>query len=227
MRKYIILFLAANPNGTPRSALDEECTAIERELRMTAGRNDFDFRSKWAVSIDELLRHLNELQPTVIHFSGHSGSDDDIYFLNDQRRPMPTYRDIGVAASAGIQLQDEQRQAQHVSAWALSQVIRSAAPSTRLLVLNASFSDAAAQSLCDVVDCVVGMRGAIGDDAARAFSVGFYRALGYRRSVGNAVAQAVATLAAKQLSDEYLPVCWTRSGVSADCVTLPTRASRR
>jgi CHAT domain len=227
MRKHIILFLAAHPSEVSRIALDEECAAIERELRMTTGRNAFDLRSKWAVSVDEMLRHLNELQPTVIHFSGHGGSSADVYFLNDQRQPVPTPRDLGVVPNAGIQLQDEWRQSQHVSARALSQMIGSAAPSTRLLVLNACFSEGVAQSLCGVVDCVVGMRGAIGDDAARAFSVSFYRALGYRRSVGNAFAQAVATLAAKRFSDEHLPVCRTRNGVSADYVILPRLAARR
>jgi hypothetical protein len=163
---------------------------------MTTGRDDFDFRSKWAVSVDEMMRHMNELQPTVIHFSGHGGGSNGIY------------------------LQDDQRQLQPVTARALSQMIGSAAPSARVLVLNACFSDAQAEPLRSVVDCVVGMRGAIGDDAARSFAVAFYRALGHRRSVGNAVAQAVATMAAKQLPDEHLPVCRTRDGISADQVIL-------
>jgi len=46
------------------------------------------------------------------------------------------------------------------------------------------------------------------------------RALGNGRSVGNAVEQAVATLAAKQLPDEHLPRCRTRDGVDADQVVL-------
>lgn len=79
-------------------------------------------------------------------------------------------------------------------------------------MLNACFSDRLAESLCSLVDCVVGMTGAISGDAARWFAVGFYRALGNRRSVGNAVAQAIATLAAKQLPAEHIPVCRTRDG---------------
>jgi hypothetical protein len=71
------------------------------------------------------------------------------------------------------------------------------------------------------------MNGAVGDDAARSFAVSFYRALGNGRSVGNAVAQAVATLAAKQLPDEHLPVCWTRDGINADELFLPTSGLRR
>lgn len=75
-------------------------------------------------------------------------------------------------------------------------------------------------AVCSVVDCVVGMAGAIDDDAARSFAVGFYRALGNRRSVGNAVDQAVATLAAKGMPAEVLPRCLTRQGVDAHQVIL-------
>jgi hypothetical protein len=226
-RRHIILFLAANPNGTTRLALDDECAAIERELRITTtGRDDFEFRSKWAVSIDDIMRHLNELQPTILHFSGHGGGSPGIVIdqLSDDRR-IASSRDIDVEleleiATAGIQLQDEQRRPQHVTARALTRMIETAAPCARVVVLNACFSEAVADALRGVVDCVVGMRGAIGDDAARSFAVGFYRALGHRRSVGNAVAQAIATLTAKRSCDEHLPICVTRDGVKADQIIL-------
>jgi hypothetical protein len=217
-RRHVILFLAANPSGTTRLALDDECAAIERELCMTTSRDDFDFRSKWVVSIDEMMRHLNELQPTVIHFSGHGGGSPGVYLHDEQLQPR---RDIGVVATAGIQLQDEQRRPQHVSARALTQMIGSAAPSARLVVLNACFSDAVADALSSAVGCVVGMRGMIDDDVARSFAVGFYRALGHRRSIGNALEQAVATLAAKRLPGEHLPICRTRDGISANQLILP------
>lgn len=99
-------------------------------------------------------------------------------------------------------------------------MIRTAAPSVRIVVLNACFGDALADALLGVVDCVVGMRGAVDDEAARAFAVAFYRALGDRCSIGSAVAQSIATLAGKQLPGEHLPICRTRDGISADAVTL-------
>lgn len=213
----MILFLAANPSGTTRLALDEECAAIERELRMTPGRDDFDFRSKWAVSIDEMMRYLNEWKPLIIHFSGHGSGSASVRVHDNQ----PSQRDVEIARGTGIILQGERR-LQHVTGRALTQMIASAAPSARVVVLNACFSDEVAESLRDAVDCVVSMNGAVDDDAARSFAVGFYRALGNCRSVGNAVAQAVATLAAKQLPDEHLPVCRTRNGVSADQIFLAT-----
>lgn len=217
--RHLILFLAANPRDTTRLALEEECAAIEHELRMTLGRDDFDFRSKWAVSVDEMMRQLNECQPTIVHFSGHGSAG--IQFRDGHDPSDPGLRDVEGTGGAGIHLQGEHR-SQCVSERALAQIMVSTAPSTRVVVLNACFSDAMAESLCRVVDCVVGMAGMIGDDAARAFAVGFYRALGHRRSIGNAIAQAVATLAAKRLPDEHLPVCRTRDGLRADQLFLPS-----
>jgi hypothetical protein len=99
-------------------------------------------------------------------------------------------------------------------------LIKSATDSVRLVVLNACYSDDQAEALLTAVDCVVGMTGAIGDDAARSFAVALYRALGNRRSVADALQHAVATLAAKQLPDEIFPRCRTRDGIHADQIVL-------
>jgi hypothetical protein len=208
MTKHTILFLAANPVGTDRRALDEECAEIERELRMSSGRDDFDFRSKWAVSVDELMRHLNELQPTILHFSGHGTAAGP-----------GTAGSPGDMPGAGIFLHDGHG-SQYVTERALAKMIASAAPSTRVVVLNACYSATIAESLCHTVGCVVGMDDTLGDAAARSFAVAFYRALGHRRSVGNAVDQAIATLDAKQHPGAR-PLCKTRDGLRPDQVVLP------
>ncbi|HMG54003.1 MAG TPA: hypothetical protein VK601_10980 [Kofleriaceae bacterium] len=101
---------------------------------------------------------------------------------------------------------------------AVARLIASAAPSIRVVVLDSCFSDAVAEVLRDLVDCVVGMTG--DGDAARAFTVGFYRALGNRRSIRYAIAQTVARVAARRIADHPLPVCRTRDGVSADQIFL-------
>jgi hypothetical protein len=194
--KHIILFLAANPHGTDPLKLAEECAEIQRKLRMTPHRDDFQFESRWAVSVDEVMRHVMELDPSVIHFSGHGS-----------RR-------------TGLMFQDERGEPQPVSARALAMMLEAAARNVRLVVLNACCSIEQARALRDKVDCVVGMDGEIGDAAARAFAIRFYGALGNRRSIGNAVAAAVAALAAKQFPDEVLPRCITRLGIDAHQVVL-------
>jgi hypothetical protein len=201
----LILFLAVNPVATHQPRLDEECAVIERELRAAASR-ELALESRWAVSIDELMHHLNALRPTVIHFSGHAGGDGE--------------------ATGTLHLQDATGAPQRVSAEALTAMIESAGESARIVVLNACYSDAYADALCRVVDCVVGMTGPTGDDAALAFAVSFYRALAHQRSVGNAVAQVEATLAAKQLLGRHVPRCRTRAGSDVHQIMVRTRAER-
>lgn len=218
--RNVILFLAANPMGMGRLKFEEECAAIENEIRMTAGRDDFEFRSKWAVTVDQMMRHLNELRPAIIHFSGHGWNGTAEMASGSSRVTMPT----GIHGSCGLYMQSEDGSPHVVSARALRMMIKATTASTRVIVLNACYSSLQAKTLRTVVDCVVGMNGAIDDDAARAFAVGFYRALGNRRSIGNAVEQAVAILAAKQLPDEHLPCCRTRRGIDASQIFL-TRAA--
>jgi hypothetical protein len=220
-RGNVIAFLAANPAGTSRLLLDEECARIERELCMTAARDEFELCSRWAVTVDEMMRHLAALDPTVIHFSGHGCAES----VDDREPNRQAMRDIANASGGGIYLEDEHRQPHCVSGQAMAQMIASAAPSTRVVVLNACFSDNVAGPLCSTVDCVVGMRGAVDDRAAQSFAVAFYRALGNRCSVGNAVHQASATIAAKHPGYEHLPMHRTRGGISADQMILAPRPS--
>ncbi len=217
--RQLILFLAANPSGTSRLALDEECAAIERELRMTSYRDDFELRSAWAVTVDEMARHLIEWQPAIVHFSGHGAGSETVAACASATQRDGVGQDLG-NAPGGIYLNSEHGGSQLVTGRALALLITSVAPSVRVVVLNACYSDAQADALCSAVDCVVGMTGAIGDDAARSSAVAFYRALGDRRPVANAVDHAVATLVAKQYAGEQLPRCRTRDGVDATQVVL-------
>jgi formylglycine-generating enzyme required for sulfatase activity len=219
MPRSIILFLAANPAGTSSLALDQECAAIERELRLTPGRDDFEFRSKWAVTVDELMRHLLDLQPTILHFSGHGSAQG---MLPGQRHEgRRATRDVSCDDhTPGLLLQGDDGQPQLVTPAALTKMIQTTANTVRLVVLNACYADAQAEALRDVVGCAIGMKGTISDDAARAFAVGFYRALGHRRPVGNAYAQARATLEGKRLDAQAEPRCLARAGGDVDTLVL-------
>lgn len=209
--RSVILFVGTSPIGNCPLALEEECAAIERELRMTEGRDDFDFRSKWAITCDDMMRHLNELRPAIIHFSGHGGSTKGGHSAS----ALPHDSRDAAGSDNGLYIQDGRGQPQCLDPRGLKMMVKAAATSSRVVVLNACYSAEHADELQTVVDCVVGMRGAIGDAAARSFAAAFYRALGNRRSVGNAVEQAIAVLAAGQIPDEHLPRCWTRNGVDA------------
>jgi hypothetical protein len=214
--RHVVLFLAANPHNTNHLALADECAAVERELRMSAHRDDFEFHSKWAVTVDEMARHLSELAPTVIHFSGHGGPIDPAAVDMSREHVVPR----SVADVGGIHLHDERGGSQFVSARELGTVIQSAGARARILVLNACYTDVQADELCAAVDCVVGMTGTIQDAAARSFASSFYRALSNRCSVHAALEQATARLAAKQLPEDGVPRCRTRASVDASQIML-------
>src|SRR5215471_3600211 len=73
--KHTILFLAANPLGTDRLALDREARAIQVELERSGFRDSFELVTRWAAEPLDLLRELRKLKPTVVHFSGPGSPD--------------------------------------------------------------------------------------------------------------------------------------------------------
>lgn len=197
-KQQVILFTAANPQGHGPLQLSEESAAIERRLAASKHPRDFAFVLRWIVNIDDLMRQLVELNPTVIHFSGHGDPRD------------------------GLLLQDEFSRPQSVSGRALAMLIESAAPHVRLVVLNGCYSSALADALCDNVDCVIGMAAWISDREASVVADQFYAALAARRSVHQAAAQANGVLGLMRGGEHGVALlhCVTRNGVDADDLFL-------
>lgn len=215
MPRSLIIFVgvdptSANPSSEGKLALEQEFVDIEGEV-LRAPHRDFEAMFVPAATDDRLMRLFIERSPRVVHYAGHGV---------DSRRvaggSCAESRDIGLASDAiGIYLQDDQGGPQLVTARALTAMLKAAVPSVRLLVINACHSEALAEPLCGVVDCVITMAGAIGDHAARSFAAALYRAIANRRSIGDAFSHAVDTLIVKQFSGEQLPKCHTRSGLNA------------
>jgi len=169
MKKHTILFLAANPSGTDRLELDREARSIRVELERSGYRDCFELETRWAAEPLDLLRELRKLKPTVVHFSGHSGQN-------------------------GLFFQAADGSPQVVSAEALEDTFGAAGASVRVVVLNACYGEAQAEALLPHVECVVGVSGAIRDDAARSFAIGFYGGLGEGESVAAAYKQGCAAI---------------------------------
>jgi nucleoside phosphorylase len=204
MTKHIILFLAANPVGTDPLSLDRQARAIQVELERSGHRDRFELVTRWAAEPMDLLRELRKLKPTVVHFSGHgSTGDPGLYFQGLDGRP------------------------QLVSTGAVQQTFGAAGSSVKLVVLSACFSEPQADALLAQVDCVVGMAGAITDDAARSFAIGFYGGLGERESVGDAFRQGCAAISLEVQHGGDQPQLKVRRGVDADRLVLAAAASAR
>jgi hypothetical protein len=222
MRKHTILFLAANPSDTDRLALDREARAIEVELERGRWRDCFEFVTRWAAEPLDLLRELRRLRPTVVQFSGHGGRR-----AAGAQQGSALHRDVVVDLGPGdgrechgLFFQGADGTARVVSAAALRDTFGAAGSSVKLVVLNACYSEAAAEALLAHVDCVVGMAGSIRDDAARSFAVGFYGGLGERASVEAAHKGGCAAIGLEGFPDGDRPRLRARRGVDPGALIL-------
>jgi hypothetical protein len=223
MTKHTILFLAANSSGADRLTLDREARSIQVELERSGLRDRFEFVTRWAAEPLDLLRELRKLRPTVVHFSGHcqqatavqrsaGGSSRDTSGLNHPA-DEPQHDLYFQSADGGEHL---------VSAAAIKETFGAAGSSVRLVVLNACYSTQHAEALLVNVDCVVGMVGAIRNDAGRHFAVGFYGGLGEGESFADAYMQGRAAMSLEGLRDDELPQLKVREGVDAKRLVLAT-----
>ena len=226
MRKHTILFLAANPQVTTNSdrhvlALEEEARAIREELERGGHRDRFEFATRWAVRPLDLLRELNRLRPSIVHFSGHGTGDDRAPDARLRRDITAEAAGGGVkAAQSGLYFLDSQGRPKLVPTEALQEAFGAAGSMVKLVVLNACYSDVQADALLAHVDCVVGMAGAILDAAAIAFACGFYGALGEGLSATVAYRQGCAAISMQGLADRHRPRLRVRDGMDTDRLVL-------
>ncbi|BCM88963.1 hypothetical protein IAD21_00805 [Abditibacteriota bacterium] len=192
-----ILFLASNPTGTGHLALDIESRDIEAKLRSAQYRN-IELISKWAVRPDDLLDYFNHHHASIVHFSGHGSSSDEII------------------------LEDLNGNAKPVSKRALTNLFQvfNSDGNIRVVVLNACYSRPQAEAITQHVDCAIGMNKAISDEAARLFAASFYRAIGFGKSVQNAFEQGVLALRLEGIPEDLTPELLVREGVNASQIVL-------
>ena len=115
---------------------------------------------------------------------------------------------------------DDSHRAIPVSAAALKQLFTTLKDNIRVVLLNACYSQDQAEAIVEVIDCAIGMKQEIGDEAAMAFAASFYRAVGYGHSVNDAFEQGKVALMLQGIPEETTPTLLVREGVDADALFL-------
>lgn len=191
-----ILFLAANPVTMDALKLTQEVRQIEEQLRASKYRDALEFISRWAVRPDDLQRALLEVEPHIVHFSGHGDENEGIYLESPE----------GISAM--------------VDQASLVELLGILKDNIRLVVLNACRTRSLAEAIATHIDCAIGMRTDVGDEAAVEFSAAFYRAIGAGRSVKVAFDLGCSVLKLKKIHEDRTPELYRRSGVDPGQVTL-------
>jgi len=191
--KIRIVFFFANATDQIKIEWDEEYREIQDKLRATPQFERFLLDPRLAARPEDLIKALTETQPEVVHFGGHGG-----------------YSGIALKRSTNVSAS--------VSGEDLSNVFRLF--NTRVVVLNACESMLQANAILPHVDCAIGMRSSIRDDAARDFAAAFYFDLGFGGSVQHAFESARHVLRLKKSGQENVPELLVRQGVDAASLLL-------
>lgn len=177
-----ILFLASDPSDTSRLRLQQECRDVEERLQLAKHRERFVLKPRLAVRVADITQAIFDVEPQIVHFSGHGTSTGTLYFENQ----------LG--------------QAQTVEPDALAAIFELFADQVNCVVLNACYSEAQAEAIAKHIQFVIGMNQAIGDQAAITFAVGFYKALGANRSVDMAYKFGRAEIQLQSIPEHLVPV---------------------
>ena len=160
-----VLFIAASPEDQNPLRLDKEVREIQRRMRESEHRDSVTFEVRLATQTTDLLQALNEVRPTVVHFSGH-GAQEALIFEDSDGRAKPLY------------VED------------LAQLLRISSDRIRLAVFNSCNSAVAARAACDFVPFAIGMNEPVNDTYAQIFAGQFYNAIGFGKSIRDAFDQA-------------------------------------
>jgi hypothetical protein len=186
MDKIRILFLSSDPSDAGRLRLGQELREIREKLQLSKQRDMFQLESREAVRPRDITQAIFDVKPQIVHFSGHGMSTGELCFENITGTVQP------VAPSA------------------LSSLFELVSTHVQCVVLNACHSESQAKAIADYIPCVIGMNQAIGDSAAIAFSVGFYRALGDGRSFEESYMFGRTEIQLEGISEDLTPVVYAK-----------------
>jgi len=194
--KQTILVLAANPKGTTPLRLDEEVREIDAGLQRSLHRDQFVLQQKWAVRPRDIQRAMLDLNPSIVHFSGHGTGEEGLVF------------------------EDETCLAKLVDGVALAGLFDLFADQVECVVLNGCYSEVQAEAISQHINYVIGMNQAIGDRAAIEFAVGFYDALSSGRPVEFAYKFGCAAIRLAGIPEQLTPILKKKPNIKESLINI-------
>jgi hypothetical protein len=176
-----VLFLAANPDSTAPLHAGREVRRIRERLAGTAHGSALEILERWAIRPSDLQQALIEIQPHIVHFSGHGSAESELMLEGDDGSPRPVGKRV------------------------LAELFRLRGAGVRMVVLSACHSLPQAEAIAEHVGCAIGMRRAFGSEAATEFSAALYHALGSGDSIRRAFESAQLHLEAAGIPEHRTP----------------------
>lgn len=190
LREIKVLYLTAANTQKDMLRTDVEVAQVQQELRGAKWGNALQFVYRPAATPKALLDALNDINPEVVHFSGHGGWSALVF--NKEKTLQP----VGITVDFDL----------------LAELFSSISSPPTILVLNACDTLIGADGLLDKIPAVISMSDSITDLGAVSFASQFYSALGSGETLQNALNQAVVHMKLSSLvADAVLPTMIARS----------------
>jgi hypothetical protein len=181
-KQISILLLSADPSDASGLRIGEEFRNIQEKLQLAKLRDFFKIDYRLSARPADISQALLDLQPQIVHFSGHGTHDGKLCFENQSGK------------------------IQSVSPEALTALFEQFSDHTECVLLNACYSETQAFAIAEHINYVIGMNQAIGDSAAIAFAIGFYQAMGSGRSVEKAYKLGCVQIQLQGIPEHLTPV---------------------
>jgi len=183
--KLKILFLSANPHQD--LSPDEEYRIIENVISKSSIRDNIQLVPKFAVRINDIISAINEVEPHIVHFTGHGTKDGELR-LTDSSGDM-----------------DELLSTESLEKLFLT------TKSVKLVFLSACHSISQTKAISSHIDYVIGMKRQINDITAIAFAETFYGSIFTDKSIDNALNQAIVRLETEYKGEVDIPELFEKS----------------
>ncbi|MFN8489553.1 MAG: protein kinase [Caldilineaceae bacterium] len=178
-----ILFLAADPIDASRLRLGEEFQKIQEELKRAKLRDHFRLElPQLSVQPKDISQALLDVQPQIVHFSGHG------------------------SASGALCFENQLGETHLVEPSGLSELFRQFADQIHCVVLNACYTEVQAKTIAQYIKYVIGVNQEIEDKAVIAFTIGFYQALGAGRTIEEAYNLGCIQMELQGFSNQLKPI---------------------
>ncbi len=208
--KINILFIASNPDieftdddgntiQQQKLKLEKEAREIHESIQKSLKRDSISFETRWAARVTDLIQFINEVNPTILHFSGHGTSDGKLVFQDNNDKPKLLNMET------------------------LVELINASSDSLRLVVLNNCYSSLISEKIIDNIEASIGMNNSIGDDAAIVFASQLYSSIGFGLSLEKSYQQAIVALKLYDIPEDETPKLFVSDGIEAKEIYLVTK----